>query len=108
MSGPERGMWGEVLMRGMADATASLTATVCQCELQARREARLWVGSRDFKEVCELAGLDPEAVLGKFRAGAVDMKRGRYVAKSRQDRDRTGAAVRRVPIVAPAPWEVAQ
>jgi hypothetical protein len=108
MSSAERAMWGEVLMRGMADATASLTARMCQSELQARREARLWIGTQAFRDVCELAGLDPAAVLGKFRAGEVGMKRGRYVGQSRPDRYRTGDAVRKVPMCAPAPWEVAQ
>ena len=28
-----------------------------------------WIGTRDFRTVCALAGLDPEAVADRFRAG---------------------------------------
>lgn len=28
-----------------------------------------WIGTRDFRTVCYLAGLDPEAVAERFKAG---------------------------------------
>ena len=103
MMTPEKILWQDVLMRAMLDATASLTATIAEHELQARRAARLWIGSNDFREVCELAGMDPDSTLARFRAGTVKIKSGRYVGVTSQDRDRVGHKVRRKPAVSPPP-----
>jgi hypothetical protein len=62
----EQMLWLAVIARIMEDATAGLTipgATKCDVE-RVRNEAVNWFtdNSRDFRDVCILAGLDPDAV----------------------------------------------
>jgi len=38
-----------------------------------RNAAKLWIGSADFKLVCELAGLDADAVTQRCRDGKIDI-----------------------------------
>jgi len=45
-------LWHAVLAHGLTDVAAGKDAG--------------WIGSRDFHEVCNLAGLDPDAVLERF------------------------------------------
>jgi hypothetical protein len=48
-------LWATVLEYGLADAQ--------------HQGDTGWLGTRDFRTVCALAGLDPEAVIEAFRAG---------------------------------------
>ncbi len=36
-------------------------------KLPVRNEAQKWMGGRDFREVCHLIGLDPDAVFDRWR-----------------------------------------
>ena len=47
---PDARLWHAVLAHALTDAAKGTDAG--------------WLASRDFHEVCNLAGLDPEAVLG--------------------------------------------
>ena len=49
---PEARLWHAILAHGLSDA--------------AHGRDTAWIGSRDFEEVCALAGLDPEAVMTRF------------------------------------------
>ena len=49
MQNPELALWRAVLVAGLHDA--------------ARGKDPAWLGSDDFAQVCDLAQLDPEAVL---------------------------------------------
>jgi hypothetical protein len=64
-AGRMRGLWAFVLGQALQDASGP------------DREARGWpcLSNRDFREVCHMAGLDPEYVLRKFRevGGAVSI-----------------------------------
>ena len=55
---PELALWRAVLATGLAD----------------ERKTPGWLSSRDFTDVCHLAGLDPEGVA---RAAAAPPKQGR-------------------------------
>lgn len=50
-------LWRAVLARGIADA-----ATGCP-------KARSWLGSRDFRRVCDMADLDPDRMREERLAG---------------------------------------
>ena len=62
-SNNERTLWVNVVLRAIQDATEG---TSDNRELH-RQQARNWfnTSNRDFIEVCNLAGLDPEATAGK-------------------------------------------
>lgn len=49
---PEARLWGAVTTHALHDAAKGRDAD--------------WIGSRDFAEVCTLAGLDPAAVAERF------------------------------------------
>jgi hypothetical protein len=53
-AGPLRALWRTVLMLALADAAKGRDAN--------------WIGSRDFRLTCALAGVDPDAVLRTFEA----------------------------------------
>ena len=66
MSG-ERALWGEVLVRGIADAlwpnvTAGANQAVSGVTRYAQDDARAWFRKRDFNTVCHLAGFEPEFI----------------------------------------------
>ncbi|NCQ23694.1 MAG: hypothetical protein COW54_05980 [Rhodobacteraceae bacterium CG17_big_fil_post_rev_8_21_14_2_50_63_15] len=49
---PERRLWFAALAHGLTDV--------------AKGEDTRWIGSRDFRMVCDLVGLDPQAVEARF------------------------------------------
>jgi len=51
---PEARLWYAILAHALQDAATGKDAG--------------WIGSRDFHEVCSLAGLDPQAVAERFDA----------------------------------------
>lgn len=61
--GPLKGAWGErrLWCAVIAQAINDLSLTASDNRF-ASRYARDWIGSRDFREVCLLAGVDAEAV----------------------------------------------
>lgn len=50
---PDLHLWRSVLVAGLRD--------------EARGDHKKWIGSRDFATVCNLAGLDPDAVMRAYR-----------------------------------------
>lgn len=64
---PCRALWGMALIRALADAVTpnpirqshQSGSRVCT---MAQREAQDWIGGRDFRVICGLAGLEPEPV----------------------------------------------
>jgi hypothetical protein len=63
---PERALWATVLEVALSDAQ--------------HRGDTSWIGTKDFREVCYLAGLDPEAVADRVRAGRTARFKKRPVA----------------------------
>ena len=66
-----RALWCAVIMRAAADIAAPEPAKrVNGNDMNGRewRQARDWIGSRDFREVCALAGLEPEPVEAWLRS----------------------------------------
>ena len=60
MGSPEQNLWSSVLLLAVTDATSSVG-----CGVRESRKAQSWIGdypSRDFREICNLAGLDSDAV----------------------------------------------
>lgn len=60
----ERNLWGAVVNRAILDALwpnpcATGSGTVSH---QEQRAARSWIGSRGFREACQLAGFEPDFV----------------------------------------------
>lgn len=68
-----RELWQDVLIRGIEDAMGRIEASsrnaVADYE---RRRASLWIGSEDFKIVCDLAGISASMVEAAFHRGAFE------------------------------------
>ena len=67
MSSPEAALWRAVIAQSIADATGIVRGkkpSAYKSAVRIRDEARNWLlnGSKDFKEVCHFALLDPNAV----------------------------------------------
>jgi hypothetical protein len=69
--GREARLWRAVIFQARLDATMNIhlgpsrqSRTLANTEALARHRARHWLTgfSRDFREVCELAGFEPELV----------------------------------------------
>lgn len=80
----EQRLWQHVLLAIMGDLQSS-----SEQMLRERSFARRWVGmypSRDFRMVCDLAGLDPDGVHRHFRRIAdVERSNRSGVARSTED-----------------------
>jgi hypothetical protein len=63
----DRGMWLAVVNQAFIDATANISPLTDKSEIIARSKARTWLttNTRDFRHVCDMAGLDPDAVRGR-------------------------------------------
>lgn len=83
-------MWVAVIHQALLDATAEpvrrkdasySTRTQHRILVLNRFRADLWIrgGGRDFREVCMLAGIDPDALRDRYIAGQIDMASVRYV-----------------------------
>lgn len=67
----ERALWCAVLDQARRDiqytaAEFNTTGTLTRGYMD-MLSAKSWVGSRDYREVCSLAGLDPDWLLPKFQ-----------------------------------------
>jgi hypothetical protein len=79
-TGPETALWRAVIAQAVSDATAIWRPRKAQSygkphqmaaeTRRARDEARSWLlgNGKDFKRVCHMAGLDPDAVQDSARA----------------------------------------
>lgn len=64
-SDPYSHLWCAVVLRLKADIEKkNMDSSYSRAD---RSQARDWVGSRGFTEVCEMAGLDPDAALEAFQ-----------------------------------------
>lgn len=70
---PENLLWQSVIFQAAVDATADPDCKN-DTERHARRDARDWLGGggRDFREVCSLAGFDPDFIRKAFMDGRID------------------------------------
>lgn len=61
---PYTALWGEALIRGIEDASG-------RHERSDRRptDSAAWIGSADFRTVCDLAGISADMVETAFRSG---------------------------------------
>lgn len=75
-----RALWASVLMTAIRDALApdeklqTRNGNHGSASKLDRAQAQSWVGSKDFRIVCEAAGLNPDYILAAYRAGKI--KRG--------------------------------
>lgn len=61
-------LWVAVLQRGISDALGHVEDNAKRGpRALAVRQARDWLGTQDFREVCIMAGLDPEYILAGVR-----------------------------------------
>ena len=84
----ERRLWQAVLALAIADATSKSQTNFA---IQNRDPADSWIrdGRKDFREVCAMAGLDPNAVREAYVQGRVD---GSLLVYHREPRQQKGAA----------------
>ncbi len=75
-----RALWAEVLRHQWLLVFEPLGADT---EIEQRR-ARTWFGSRDFRMICDFAGVDPVAVLARFRARVAVMDRDGKTVERKQ------------------------
>lgn len=70
---PERRLWQDVVLRALMDATHPAGDEGNSEDARGRRSARQWLreGGKDFRTVCNLAGLDPDFVREKYLAGKI-------------------------------------
>lgn len=64
-------LWCAMLLRNLTDATGQ-GKILCEgngASSMAIRHAQNWIGSSDFRLVCEMAGFDPDAIEEKYRSG---------------------------------------
>ena len=78
----EQDLWAAVLHRAVED----ILGTSAHSEYQEHREAVRWLHtyqSRDFRQVCALAGLDSDAVFDRLHAALAEQRGTRGRARQR-------------------------
>lgn len=70
---PERRLWLTVLLTAVNEALREQRLSASDLE---RYQSANWIkgNSSDFREVCELAGINPDALREKFIAGKISRK----------------------------------
>lgn len=73
---PERTLWQMVLLAGLQHALGKPLSYYEKPKGRARtfESYRSWIGSKDFRIVCALAGIDADFILDKYHAGKIDVK----------------------------------
>ena len=86
MNNPERTLWLAVLDQALSDAYGTSAGRGVGGELSAvlKQHARAWFWGNgdDFKQVCDLAGIDPQTIRHKAIAlmnGDTQYQRTRYI-----------------------------
>jgi len=69
---PEQKLWQSVVVKAALDATAHYPASSEDYSAQKQADAWLRVGGADFKEVCNLAGLDPDFIRDAYIGGRIN------------------------------------
>lgn len=69
---PERELWQAVLFQALLDAT-NISEFGNSADRLARRKAKAWMdrGDKDFRMVCNLAGMDPDFVRDCYITGRI-------------------------------------
>ncbi len=72
---PEKRLWQTVVLRAVIDGLSDKKSGDTT-ERAARREADAWIraAGSDFREVCSLAGFDPQFLRDAYQAGKIDIK----------------------------------
>lgn len=72
---PEQRLWQEVVFKTIIDAMSNQDSP-CDDEWISRKQAREWMkgDTRDFFEVCTLAGIDPHFLRENFAAGKIRLE----------------------------------
>jgi len=74
----ERILWLHVLAQALIDCSVT--------NLEVREEARSWVGTPDFEEVCNFAGVDPHFMYNLFQSVMWERSSKRAFKKAMQFR----------------------
>ena len=69
---PEQKMWQSVVVKAALDATSNPSSSSDDYIAQKNADVWLRTGSRDFKEVCSLAGLDPDFIREAYIGGRIN------------------------------------
>jgi hypothetical protein len=69
---PEQKMWQSVVVKAALDATSNHSSSSDDYIAQKNADAWLRTGGRDFKEVCSLAGLDPDFIREAYIGGRIN------------------------------------
>lgn len=72
-------LWVSVLSQAVRDIFRTASSPDGCSEIE-HRAALAWIGSRDFHQVCALAGFDGVAVAGRLRRRLTDVRAGRFDA----------------------------
>ena len=69
----ERALWAAVVYQAALDATREFPPSLPESERHECRKARIWFeqGGSDFRQVCDLAGYDPDWLREKFLSGLI-------------------------------------
>jgi len=69
---PEQKMWQSEVVIGALDATTKPSSSSEEFIAQKQADAWLRTGCADFKEVCNLAGLDPDFIREAYIGGRIN------------------------------------
>ena len=69
---PEQKLWQSVVVKAALDATANYPASSEDHLAQKQADEWLREGGADFKEVCNLAGLDPDFIQQAYIGGRIN------------------------------------
>lgn len=69
---PEQKLWQSVVLRAALDATSNPSSSSDDYIAQKNADAWMRTGGRDFREVCGLAGLDPDFIKEAYVGGRIN------------------------------------
>jgi len=69
---PEQKLWQSVVVKAALDATSNPSSSSDDYIAKKNADAWLRTGGRDFKEVCSLAGLDPDFIREAYIGGRIN------------------------------------
>lgn len=88
----EQRMWQQVVLVALTDATRPALPPGLRSGTDPQAEADQWLrdGGKEFRLVCDLAGLDPDFVRHRYLAGDMDPVAIRSAHKQSKGRPRHG------------------
>jgi len=69
---PEQKLWQSVVVKAALDATSNAPSSSDDYSAQKQADAWFRKGGSDFKEVCSLAGLDPDFIQEAYVGGRIN------------------------------------